>query len=94
MFSGPQWYVFECKYYNLKTWADMTSNYHHSYNATLRRIPPNAMNNKMRQALTAGATAALREAQTGSYLSYQLYASSLGFTRFAGSTNYSGKEWE
>jgi hypothetical protein len=41
----------------------------HNHNASLGRIPPNAMNNRLSRELSAGDAATLREAQNGGYQS-------------------------
>ena len=43
----------------------------HNHNASLGRIPPNAMNNRMSREMSPGDTAALRESQNGGYQSIQ-----------------------
>lgn len=43
----------------------------HNHNASLGRIPPNAMNNRLSREMSAGDAATLREAQNGGYQSIQ-----------------------
>jgi hypothetical protein len=53
----------------------------HNHNASLGRIPPNAMNNRLSREMTASEGASLREAQNGGYQSIQsaLHASAPPF---------------
>jgi hypothetical protein len=53
----------------------------HNHNASLGRIPPNAMNNRLSREMTATEGASLREAQNGGYQSIQsaLHASAPPF---------------
>ncbi len=53
----------------------------HNHNASLGRIPPNAMNNRLSREMTSGENATLREAQNGGYQSIQsaLHASAPPF---------------
>lgn len=43
----------------------------HNHNASLGRIPPNAVNNRLSREMTSGESATLREAQNGGYQSIQ-----------------------
>jgi len=53
----------------------------HNHNASLGRIPPNAMNNRLSREMTSTESATLREAQNGGYQSIQsaLHASAPSF---------------
>jgi hypothetical protein len=53
----------------------------HNHNASLGRIPPNAMNNRLSREMTSTESASLREAQNGGYQSIQsaLHASAPPF---------------
>ncbi|KAH7413111.1 armadillo-type protein [Cadophora sp. MPI-SDFR-AT-0126] len=66
--------------------ANTTPNSHaqqhlHNHNASLGRIPPNAMNNRLSREMTSAESTTLREAQNGGYQSIQsaLHASAPSF---------------